>query len=75
MSYAPDLQHCGEEIADIEHSLRDGHLELEGLCLALADWNPELRILRGLKENRRQDSLNPAAACERESKMCYLASR
>jgi hypothetical protein len=29
----------------MEAQLRSGHLEVHGLCLALADWSAELRLL------------------------------
>ena len=35
------------EIAEVERLLRAGHPDVEGLCLALADWSAELRILEG----------------------------
>jgi len=35
------------EIAAIEDQLRAGHPDVRGLCLALADWSAELRILEG----------------------------
>jgi hypothetical protein len=39
---------CRAEIAAIEAQIRAGHPDLQGLCLALADWHAELRLLRGL---------------------------
>jgi hypothetical protein len=48
---ASDLQRemarCRTEIAAVEALLRAGHPDVEGLCLALADWSAELRILEG----------------------------
>lgn len=45
----PDLEReiarCHAEIATVEALLRAGHLDVEGLCLALSDWSAELRIL------------------------------
>jgi hypothetical protein len=41
------MECCRREIAAIEDQLRAGHPDLQGLCLALADWSAELRILRG----------------------------
>jgi hypothetical protein len=53
------IEQCRREIAAIEEQLRAGHPELEGLCLALADWSAELRIL--LKQEEKPPGLNPAA--------------
>jgi hypothetical protein len=36
---------CRGEIATIEAQIRAGHPDLQGLCLALADWWAELRII------------------------------
>ena len=43
---------CRQEIAEIEGEIRAGHSDLQGLCLALADWSKELRILHN-EERRR----------------------
>src|ERR1017187_8929907 len=37
---------CRAEIAAIEGQIRAAHPDLQGLCLALADWSAELRLLR-----------------------------
>jgi hypothetical protein len=37
---------CRREIAEIESLLRAGHPDIEGLCLALADWSAELRLIQ-----------------------------
>ena len=37
---------CRAEIAAIEAQIRAGHPDLQGLCLALADWSAELRLLQ-----------------------------
>src|SRR5450755_4806128 len=37
---------CHAEISAIEAQIRAGHTDLEGLCLALADWSAELRLLQ-----------------------------
>jgi hypothetical protein len=37
---------CREEIAAVEAQIRAGHPDLQGLCLALADWSWELRLLQ-----------------------------
>jgi hypothetical protein len=41
------IEQCQHEIAAVEEQLRAGHPEIHGLCLALADWSAELRILQG----------------------------
>jgi hypothetical protein len=43
--------------AEIGGLLSSGHRDVEGLCLALADWRAELRVLE--KERRRAHA--PAA--------------
>jgi hypothetical protein len=30
---------------EIESQIRTGHIDLQGLCLALFDWSAELRLL------------------------------
>jgi hypothetical protein len=39
------MERCRREIAEIESLIVSGHSDLEGLCLALSDWNAELRLL------------------------------
>jgi len=39
------MTRCRQEIAAIETQLRSGHPDVEGLCLALADWSGEVRLL------------------------------
>jgi hypothetical protein len=39
------IARCRQEIAAIEAQIRAGHADVEGLCLALADWSAELRLL------------------------------
>jgi hypothetical protein len=46
------MERCRREIAAIEAQIRAGNPDLPGLCLALRDWNAELRILQD--EERRQ---------------------
>jgi hypothetical protein len=41
--------------------LRAGHPDIHGLCLALADWSAELRILEGEQRQEKPPELNPAA--------------
>ena len=52
------------EIADIEALILAGHPDLHGLCLALADWSAELRIIKADKRET-PPGRNPAARCER----------
>jgi hypothetical protein len=40
-----EVERCRREIAAIERAIRAGHPDVEGLCMALADWSAELRIL------------------------------
>ncbi len=42
-----EMDRCRREIEAAEHQLRTGHPDVAGLCLALADWSMELRILEG----------------------------
>jgi hypothetical protein len=46
------MERCKREIAAIEAEILEGNPDLGGLCLALRDWNAELRILRD--DERRQ---------------------
>ena len=46
------MERCRREIAAIEAEILAGDPDLPGLCLALRDWNTELRILQD--EERRQ---------------------
>jgi hypothetical protein len=47
-----EIDRCLKEISEIEALILSGHPDLECLCLALADWSQELRILQN--EKRRQ---------------------
>jgi hypothetical protein len=40
------IARCRAEISAVEAQIRAGHPDLQGLCLALADWSAELRLLR-----------------------------
>lgn len=40
-----EVDRCRAEIAATESLLLAGHLDVEGLCMTLADWSAELRIL------------------------------
>jgi hypothetical protein len=39
------MERCRREIAEIESQIVGGNTDIEGLCLALSDWNAELRLL------------------------------
>jgi len=39
------MEQCRREIAELKSLILSGHPDLEGLCLALADWNAELRLV------------------------------
>ena len=41
------MARCRQEIAAVEAEIRAGNPDLQGLCLALADWGAELRLLTG----------------------------
>ena len=45
-----EVDRCRAEIATAETLLRAGHPDVEGLCMALADWSAELRILEAEAE-------------------------
>jgi hypothetical protein len=53
------MERCRSEIVVIEDQLRAGHPDLQGLCLALADWSAELRILGAEQET----AAEPGGAC------------
>jgi hypothetical protein len=40
-----DLERCDYELGEIERTLREGHPDVEGLLLALADWGTERRLV------------------------------
>ncbi len=42
-----EIDRCRAEMTEAERLLRAGHPDVEGLCLALADWSAEFRILEG----------------------------
>jgi hypothetical protein len=50
-----EIERCRREIAGIDAELRSGHLDLQGLILALIDWYAELRLLeRELLEHHKE---------------------
>jgi hypothetical protein len=46
---SPEILRCEREIAGVEEALYAGHADVAGLCLALADWSAERRILEDEK--------------------------
>lgn len=44
-----EIARCRREIADIEAQIRGGHPDVQGLCLALADWSAELQFIEGTR--------------------------
>jgi hypothetical protein len=42
-----EIDRCRAELREAERLLRSGHPDVAGLCMALADWSAELRILEG----------------------------
>ena len=48
-----EIERCQREVQAVEEAPLAGHPDVAGLCLALADWSCELRILQN--EKRRQD--------------------
>jgi hypothetical protein len=40
-----DLERCDYELGEIERTLHEGHPDVEGLLLALADWRTEHRLV------------------------------
>jgi hypothetical protein len=52
-----EIERCRSEIAAIQAELLAGNPDVEGLCLALADWSAELRSL----EEKDRRAANPAA--------------
>ncbi len=48
MQDVTDEERCEAEVREIEAQLRAGNPDVAGLCLALADWSTERRLLSGL---------------------------
>ena len=55
------MERCMREIAAIEAQLLAGNPDVAGLCLALADWSMELRILEEEQRREKPPEANPAA--------------
>ena len=49
-------------MADITRLIRNGHSELQGLLLALADWSEELRMI--LLEEKKPATVIIGRACQ-----------
>lgn len=59
-----EMARCSREIKRVEAQILCGHTDLNGLCLALADWSEELRLIRReLDESEKAGGLNPPASC------------
>jgi len=58
LSIDREIERCRREIAEIKGLLSSGHRDVAGLCLALADWSAELRLL----EEERRRVHDPAAS-------------
>jgi len=57
----------------VEIQLRAGHPDVEGLCLALADWSAELRLLtRNQQPHWRSEETSTAASRAFGAKRCAL---
>jgi hypothetical protein len=46
------IERCRAEIAAIEAQIRNGHPDLQGLCLALSDWNCKMKLCGGTDPSR-----------------------
>jgi hypothetical protein len=57
-----EVERCRREIAEAERQLKSGHPDVVGLCMALADWSAELRIL----EEERRRAEHPAVEAARD---------
>src|SRR5579862_1798304 len=57
-------ERCRWEIEECERLLKLGHPDVDGLCLALADWSAELRWLDGCKRSDSQADQHPCAGGE-----------
>ena len=44
------MDRCRAVIATIEAQIRAGHPDLQGLCLALADWCVERRLIEKARQ-------------------------
>jgi hypothetical protein len=57
---ATSVEHCRREISAIEMTIRAGHPDLPGLCMALSDWWGELRLIEQEMGLRRTDAATTA---------------
>jgi hypothetical protein len=62
MNRTEQIARCHSEIAAIRAEILAGNPDLQGLCLALADWNGELRILQG--DEKKPPEINPGGRKE-----------
>jgi hypothetical protein len=53
------MDRCRREIAAVEAQIRAGHPDVQGLCLALADWHGERRLI---EQEAGRKAEKPAAA-------------
>jgi hypothetical protein len=60
--YQREVERCRREMAEVERLLREGHPDIDGLCLALHDWAQELRILERERERRTEPFTPPDAS-------------
>jgi hypothetical protein len=62
-----EIDRCRAEIESAKRLLRSGHPDIEGLCLALADWSAELRILEEWQwRNESSECSCPASGCSQD---------
>ena len=57
-------EQCLRERAECERLLKSGHPDVEGLCLAVADWSAELRFIDGLERTSAKAERHPCAGGE-----------
>lgn len=58
VALSAEIARCHRELAQVEQLIRDGHPDLELLCLALHDWSSEIRELEKMEPHgaTRQES-------------------
>jgi hypothetical protein len=47
-----EIARCRCELDQVEQLIRDGHPDLELLCLALVDWSSEIRELEKMEPHQ-----------------------
>lgn len=60
--YQREIERCRREMAAIRAELLAGNPDVAGLCLALADWAQELRILQRERELQARALMPPASS-------------